>query len=177
MSKKILILILLLPALFSAQTDQKKDVWQSLKVLEGIWEGQGDGMSGISQVTQEYKFILKGKFLQMKTSSIFEPQEKNPRGEHHEDMAVFSYDQNRKKFILRSFYIEGFVIQYLLDDMGEEEKTLTFVSENVENGPPGTKARLVFKFTKDDEMEQSFFVAFSGSEFSCFVVNNLKRKK
>ena len=41
----------------------------------------------------------------MKTRSVFEPTEKNPKGEIHEDFGVFSYDRTRKTFVMRGFYV------------------------------------------------------------------------
>lgn len=174
--KIVFILIILLPITLLGQADQDQDPWQLLRYLEGTWIGQGEGMSGTSSVTQEYNFILKEKYLQMKTRSVFKPQENNPKGEVHEDMGIFSFDGSRKQFVLRGFYVEGFVNQYVLDSIAEDKSLLTFVTENIENAPPGTKAKLVFKRVSDTELEQSFFVAFPGQEYSCFSVNKLKKK-
>lgn len=171
----MILLALLLPCMLAAESEKKAELWQPLKFLEGTWEGRGDGMSGISDVIQVYQFVLGKHFLQMKTKSVFKPQEKNSKGEVHEDMGIFSYDTFRKKFILRGFYIEGFVNQYVLESISNDKKTLTFVTESVENAPPGTKAKLIFKISIDGEMEQSFYVAFPGKEFSCFTVNKLRK--
>jgi len=173
MYKKLLVLIVLLPALVAAQTDKKIDVWQPLKFLEGKWEAASE----VSTVTQEYQFILNRKYIQMKTKAVFKPNEKNPRGEVHEDLGIFSYDQFRKKYMLRGFYVEGFVNQYVLDSISDDGKTFTFVTEQIENAPSGTKAKLIFKVINNDEIEQSFHVAWPGKEFSCFSLNKLKRKK
>ena len=173
MFKKLLVLIVLLPALATSQTEKKIDVWQPLNFLEGKWEA----VSEISTVTQEYQFILNRKFIQMKTKAVFRPSEKKPEGEVHEDLGIFSYDQLRKKYILRGFYIEGFVNQYVLDSISDDGKTFTFVSEQMENAPSGTKAKLIFKVINNDEIEQGFHVAWPGKEFSCYSLNKLKRKK
>lgn len=172
--KKIIVLLILLPILVAAQADQKKDVWEPLKFLEGTWEG---GEPEVSKVTQVYQFVLNGNFLHMKTRSVFEPTEKNPKGEIHEDFGIFSYDQGRKTFMMRGFYVEGFVNTYVMDDISEDGKNFTFLTEHVENAPEGTQAKLVFKVLNDDEVEQSFHVAFPGREFSCFFTNKLKKQK
>lgn len=167
---------LLLPVLLVAQTEQTQDIWESLRYLEGAWAGQGEGVSGISSVTQEYDFILDGKYLRMTTRSVFEPQEKNPKGEIHEDMGIFSLDRARKTLVLRGFYVEGFVNQYVLDSTAEGGSLLTFVTENIENAPPGTQAKLVFERVSENELKQSFFVAFPGQELTCYSVNTLKKQ-
>lgn len=172
MRKKLIVILLLLSALFLALTEKKREVWEPLQFLEGRWEGHGQG----SVVTQEYRFVLNKKFLQMKTKANFEPSEKRPEGEIHEDMGLFSYDQSRETFVLRGFYVEGFVNTYILDNISDNGKTLTFVTEHIENAPPGTKAKLIFKIMDSDEIEQSFHVAWPGREFSCYSLNRLKRK-
>ncbi len=173
---KNLIIVLFLSSLiaFAGQTENS-DIWEPLRYLEGAWVGQGDGMNGVSTVTQEYRFILNGKYLRMATKSEFKPQEKNPKGEIHEDIGFFSYDQSRKKFILRGFYIEGFVIQYV-GDVSEDGKTITFETEAIENAPPGTRAKLVYKRKSDNELEECFFVAWPDKDFICMTTNKLKRK-
>ncbi len=172
MIKKLAIFLILSAVFLISQEEAKIDVWKPLQFLEGSWFGRGAG----SKVTQEYQFVLNRKFLQMKTRAVFEPTEKKPEGEVHEDMGIFSYDQFRKKFVLRSFYVEGFVNQYILDNTSEYRKTLTFVTEQIENAPIGTKAKLIYKIINNDEMEQSFHVAWPGKEYSCYSVNNLKKK-
>ncbi len=163
-----------MPVWIFAQTEQKKDVWEPLRFLEGTWEGEDPG---VSKVTQIYQFVLNGNFLHMKTRSVFEPTEKNPKGEVHEDFGIFSYDRARETFVMRGFYVEGFVNTYVMDDISGDGKNFTFLTEHVENAPEGTKAKLVFKVLGADEIEQSFHVAFPGREFSCFFTHNLKKQK
>ncbi len=172
MSHKLVVILFLLPAMIIAQTEKKKDVWEPLEFLEGRWEGHGQG----SVVNQEYRFVLNKKFLQMNTKAVFEPSEKRPEGEVHEDLGLFSYDQIRNKFVLRGFYVEGFVNTYILDTISDNGKTLAFVTEHIENAPPGTKAKLIFKIIKPDDLEQSFHVAWPDKGFSCYALNRLKRK-
>jgi hypothetical protein len=174
MVRKIFVFLILMPVLVAAQTGAKKDIWEPLRFLEGTWVGE---TPGVSEVTQTYQFVLKGKFLHMKTRSVFEPTEKNPEGEVHEDFGIFSYDQGRKTFMMRGFYVEGFVNTYVMENMSEDGKSFTFLTEHVENAPEGTKAKLEFKVISTGEIEQSFHVAFPGREFSCLFINNLKKQK
>src|SRR5262245_20801367 len=80
-----LLLVLLLCAPTQAQTIQQPDVWEPLKYFVGSWEGAAKGQPGAGKVEREYQFVLNGKFLQAKNKSTYPPQEKNPKGEIHED--------------------------------------------------------------------------------------------
>jgi hypothetical protein len=163
--------------LLAVSAGGQSDVWKGLRFLEGTWEGSGEGMSGASAVTQGYAFILDQRFLRMHTRAVFAPQEKNPEGEIHEDLGIFSYDTSRKTFVLRGFYVEGFVNTYVLDEISPDGSTFTFETERIENAPEGTGARLIFRLTADGELEQKFFVSFPGRVFGCLSTNRLRRKK
>jgi len=177
MRKKIILLLVMLPILLMAQTEKKQDVWQPVQFLVGTWEGQGEGKSGISKVWKDWHFVLNGKFLHMKTKAVFEPQEKNPKGETHEDLGYFSFDAERKKIMFRQFHVEGFFIHYVLEDISSDGKALTFVSEQIENGPSGLLAKLKFKVLEAGTVEERFELAFPGREYDCYNTNIIRRKK
>ena len=177
MRKNILLLAVLLPALVLAQADKKKDIWEPFQFFVGEWEGQGEGKSGVSTVEKTFQFIMNGKYLHLRTSAVFEPQEKNPKGEVHEDWGFFSHDLFRKKFVFRQFHIEGFINQYVLESISDDGKTLVFDSEEFENAPPGWKARITYKILNDDTLEESFDLATPGKDLQCYILNTLKRKK
>jgi len=160
-----------------AQTEKKQDAWNPIRFLVGVWEGKGEGKSGVSVVRYDFLFIMKERFLHMKTKAIFEPQEKNPKGEVHEDWGIFSYDQSRKKIVFRQFHIEGFINQYVLEKISDNGKTLVFVTEQIENAPPGLQAKLTFKALNVDTLEVNFDLAFPGKDFDCYSLNVVKRKK
>ena len=174
MNRRIFVFIILLASLAVAQPEAKTDELAVLKFLEGKWI---DEKPGVSKVVQDYEFIMNGKYLSMKTRAVFEPSEKNPKSEVHEDFGIFSYDQSRKTLVFRQFHIEGFVIYYALEKKDQNEKELTFVSEQIENAPPGTKTKEIFKFVGEDKVEQSFHVAWPNREFACYSLNNLTRIK
>ena len=94
---------------------------------------------------RKYQFALNGKFLQVKNKSIYAPQEKNPKGERHEDWGMFSYDRTRKKFVLREFHVESFVNQYVAETIAADDKSLSFVSESIENILAGFRARETYR--------------------------------
>jgi hypothetical protein len=80
-----------------------------------------------------YEFVLNKKFLFVQNKSVYEPQEKNPHGEIHEDRGWISYDRARESYVFRQFHIEGFVNQYVLDQIAEAGQSISFVTEEIEN--------------------------------------------
>lgn len=153
------------------------DPWAPFRFFVGSWEGQGEGSPGAGRGQQTFEFILRGAFLHVRNKAIFDPQDKNPKGETHEDWGVFSYDRSRKTFVLRQFHVEGFVNQYVLEGGPADGKTFVFVSEAIENIPPGFKARLTYKILGPDTFEQTFDLAAPGKEFECYSRGLMKRQK
>ena len=174
----LLLIWTMLPGLSDvAQREEQKDVWEPLRVLVGQWEGTGEGMSGQSTVHTTFTFVLGGKFLEVRNKAVFEPQKANPKGEVHEDWGIISYDRTRKKYVFRQFHVEGFVNQYVLDAVSEDGKTFTFVTESIENIPPGWRARVTYTFSDDNLLSVVFDLAAPGKELKQCAKNHLKRKK
>jgi hypothetical protein len=126
---------------------------------------------------REYQFALNGKFSQVKNKSIYAPQEKNPKGERHEDWGMFSYDRTRKKFVLREFHVESFVNQYVAETIAADDKSLSFVSESIENILAGFRARETYRILGADEFTETFEIAEQGKEFEVYSEARFKRKK
>lgn len=170
-----LILSLLLPAVSFAQDRTAVDPWQPFRVLTGSWEGESSGKAGIGSGHRSYEFILNGRFLRGATTMTFEPRESRPEGEVHSDLAIFSFDENRRKIVIREFYTEGYVNTFVLDSLSADGKTIRFVTEASENAPPGLTARLLFRIEDIDRFTEQFELGFPGREFSCFMTIQWKR--
>jgi len=176
------VLLLLLPPLLLSQTNpppsqKEADVWAPFRFFVGAWQGQGEGKTGVSKGKQNYQFVLRGKFLQVKNESRSEPQEKNQKAEIHEDLGLISYDQARECYVFRQFHVEGFVNQYICKKILDEGKTFIFVSEQAENLPPQFKARLTYKILNPNEFQQTFDLAMPGKDFECYQTGVMKRVK
>jgi hypothetical protein len=170
--RRVAMILLAAPLVFigPAASSQEKspDVWKPFQFFIGKWEGSGKGKPGVSRGTQEFAFVLGGHFLQVRNEAVFEPQEKNPKGERHEDWGFFSYDQLRKAFVFRQFHVEGFVNQYVCAGPSRDGRTFVFLSEALENLPPGFKANLTFRILDGDRFEQTFDLAPPGREMECY---------
>jgi len=150
------------------------DPLQPLAFLIGRWEGTSEGQPGAAKVQREYARVLNSRFIRVQNQSLYPPQEKNPKGETHEDLGIFSFDNSRRRAILRQFHVEGFVNQYVADpDLPLD--TLVFTSEAIENIPPGWRARETYVVLGPDEFEEVFELAGPGKPFELYSRARLKR--
>ena len=153
------------------------DMWNPFSYFVGSWKGSGEGKPGHSRVERKYEFVLNGKFLFVQSKSTYEPQEKNPRGEIHEDWGFISYDGARKTHVLRQFHVEGFVNHYVLDVLAEDGQSIRFVTEGIENIPPGWKARETYRILGPDEFVEVFELAPPDKEFELYSENRFQRAR
>lgn len=150
--------------------------WENLRALAGSWQGTGQGTPGTSAIQRSYSLILQDKFVRADNVSRFEPKEGQAEGETHQDLSIFSFDRARRVVVLREFHGEGYVNRYTLTEIGPEAKTLTFVTEAVENGPPGLRARLVIHLDDPGSIREQFDLAFPGKDFAACVTADLQRE-
>lgn len=153
------------------------DPWGRIQTLVGRWRKSEEGAPGSGTGEREYRFVLGDSFLEERNRSVFAPQPANPRGEIHEDWGLFSFDKGRGRLVLRQFHSEGFVNQYVLEEDADGARTLRFVSEAIENGPPGMRARRTIEMPNDDEVVDAFEIAMPGKDFQRILVNRLRREK
>jgi lysophospholipase L1-like esterase len=174
--RKLIFCFLGITGFLFAQDKIKEDIWEPFRYFEGEWMGDEAGKSGIGKGERSIEFIMDKTYLFYKNTSHFEPQEKNPKGETHEDWTFFSFNKNRQKYIIREFHSEGFVNQYILDSLSNDNHTFVYISENVENAPPGIQARLTYKILSKNKFKEIFELASSGKNFTVWLENIWTRK-
>lgn len=150
-------------------------MWTRFNYFIGSWQGSGEGKAGISHVERKYEFVLNSKFMFVRSKSTYDPQEKNPRGEVHEEWGFISYDRARETFIFRQFHVEGFVNQYVLNELAEDSQTIGFITEGIENIPPGWSARETYQILNPNEFVEVFEIAGPGKSFEVYSENRLQR--
>jgi hypothetical protein len=169
--------LLLFTASISLTASQAPSVASGLAPLDpfiGRWQGTQEGQPGKGTVEREYSRILRSRFIQMTNRSVYPAQEKNPKGEEHEDIGVFSNDSARKRITFRQYHVEGFVVQYAMEPVATPG-TLVFVSESIDNIPGGYRARETYNLIGPDEFEEVFELAEPGKDFSVYSRSRLKR--
>src|SRR5687768_6496538 len=122
--KSIILPLIFLPFVASAQLSKKDSLWLPFKDFIGEWKGTGEGVDGKATYERTYKPVLNKNYIEVRNRSNYEPNEKNPKGYLHEDVGFISYDKMRKLFVFRQFHIEGFVNEYKLESISPDNKTL-----------------------------------------------------
>ena len=153
------------------------DPYKPLRLFIGKWKGDSQGKPGVGTMEREYGFVLRDKFLQVKNTATYPPQEKNPKGEVHEDLGFFGYDRALKKLTLRQFHVEGFVVHYSLESISEDGRSFVFTSTSIENISPGWVARESYRFVSDDEFVETFALAGPGKAFETYSETRFRRKR
>ena len=104
-------------------------------------------------------------------------QEANPSGEVHEEIGLIGFDQARSQYVLREFHVEGFVNQYMLEGDASDESTFIFVTESMENMPPGWRDRTTLEILSGDSFREIFELAGPGEEWTCCITIEFQRIK
>ena len=157
----------------TAEADDISIEW--LGVLLGEWRGVGDGKWGENSAQRKYSNVLDGTFVQGHGRSVYPKQEKNPRGEIHESIDMFSFDVNRKTIVLRQFDNEAFVTTYYLIPETSSPNRLVFVSGHLENVPIGWRARVLFEFQGEDEFHEYFELDTNKGSFERYLTTRFLR--
>jgi hypothetical protein len=173
---RLIFIMIIIPALLHAQDNQSTTLTH-LDYFIGHWIGSGEGKWGSSSIEREYKYIMSGTFLLGMNKSVYEKQEKNLHGEIHDNWDIFSFDQNRKKYVLRQFHAEDMVNQYVADSIQVSTGNYEFISESIENFGNGWRAKELYEILNNNEFVERFYLAAPDKEFSLYVTNHFKRKK
>lgn len=163
-----------IPAL--AQQPPAVDNLAPLTPLLGRWTGTSEGQPGSGTVERDYERALGSRFIRVRNRNVYPPQEKNPKGEKHEDEGFFSFDRARKRIVLRQFHVEGFVNTYV-QDLDAKPGTILFTTEAIENIPSGFRARETYIVTAPGQLEEVFELAEPGKDFAVYSRARLTRVK
>lgn len=147
------------------------DPWGPLRLLEGSWEGAIDGRLGQGVGRRRYELLFDDLYLVARHTSVRLPQEKSPRGDHHRELAVYSYDREQKTIVLREFMSEGYVLRYACD---VDPKRLVCLTESVESGS-GMKAKLTIEIADRYRFVETFELASPGQELAIYFTNEWTR--
>lgn len=154
-----------------AQGDPDPDPWEPFRLLEGTWEGAIDGRLGQGVGRRRYEFILEGRYLVSRHASVRLPQDASPEGDHHRELAVYSYDRERDTIVLREFMVEGYVLR---STCATEPRRFVCTAKEIESGS-GMQARLTVEIVDPYRFEETFELASPGEELQVYFTDTWTR--
>jgi hypothetical protein len=154
--------------------EPRTDGLAPLRWLVGEWRGVGQGDPGTSGSERHVDSFLDGKYIRSQGRSVYPKQEKNPNGEVHAELDVWSYDEARATLVFRQFDTLGFVGTYVLDKQASGPDRWVLLAEALENVPKGWKARYTFTRKSNDEYHEMLELD-SGKGFQPYVTNRFLR--
>ena len=140
-----------------------------LSFMLGEWRGTSSGQPGEGTIERVCARILNDQFIECRATTTYPPQEKTRKGEVHVERAIYSYDKKEKTLRLRQFHGEGFVNSYA------EAEPLSFVTTEIENIPPGWRARETYQRVTRDSWTERFELARPGKDFTLYSATSLQR--
>lgn len=153
------------------------DALAALRFMAGRWEGTAEGQAGAGTVEREYRFVLGGRYLQERNTTIYPPHGRNA-GETHEHWSFFSQDRVRNTLMLRQFHAEGFVNTYAFDAEASRDGKLVFESTAFENFDNRWRARETYTVAPGgDALTETFELAPPGSAFGVYSIARLHRMR
>ena len=161
----------------TSKPPDQSDPFKPMRQFVGKWKGTSQGEPGVGTMEREYVFVLKERFLRVSNKAVYPPQQKNPKGEVHEDLGFIGYDRALKKLTFRQFHIEGFVVQYSLESISDDGRSFVFTSTAIENIASGWRARETYRFLSTDEFIETFALAGPGKEFETYSETRFRRKQ
>jgi hypothetical protein len=153
------------------------DLWAAAQRLLGRWEGPATGRPGTGRQVRDYTSILGGRFILGTDETRWVPTPEDPAGLLHEDLAVLGWDAAAGQLRMRSFHAEGFVHDYRCVDCAPDGSRLVFEAVQVENGPPGMRARETLLFGGQDDLESTFELAMPSRDFEPYTHERLHRTR
>jgi hypothetical protein len=169
--RSTLLICTLLGAAAASAAEPAKDGLADLRWMQGEWRGVGEGDPGTSASERHVKSYLNDQYIGANGRSVYPKQEKNPKGEVHEQLGIWSFDHARGLIVMREFDTLGFVGTYVLDKAASAADRWVLVAESLENVPKGWKARYVVTRKSADEYQEMLELDPDGKGFKPYVTN------
>lgn len=68
------------------------------------------------------------------------------------------------------------MIQYRIDSISPDKRTIVFISESIENIPTGYQAKETYRLISDDEIDETFEIAEPNKDFAVYSKVKLVRQ-
>jgi hypothetical protein len=140
--------------------------------LEGEWRGYGAFASDTTYIHKRFVRELRGAVLVERTIDMFVPDTASTEYEIHEDLTVYHADGSAIR--AKGFFVEGFAWSSTVR-VSASGDTLLVETDAVENGPPGSRARVTIVRTGPDAFSSLFELGFGGAPLAPYERSRFTR--
>ncbi len=173
----LLFVAVLLPSHAWSQGDSDPEGVQLLDFLIGSWKGEVTSADGTGYGEREFRLVLDKKFIHIHNMIWFDSSAFDSSNGLREDWGMMSIDDARETMVLRQFSDDGAVTRYEADSVyGQEEITILFVAQLIENDPNATWARLTITIHSPDEFSELIERGVADSVITERLVSHWTRK-
>lgn len=152
---RILVLLILWPSVLWSQEDAPHETMDLFSFLVGSWEGEAGNDTAQGTGQRDFSFILDGEFIHIVNRIELKSSPTDSSTWLRQDWGIMNVDNTRETLVLRQFSDDGSITRYVADSVyGEDDITIVFVMESIENVPDGTWARLIITLHGPDEFSE-----------------------
>ncbi len=147
--------------------------FSDLAWLVGPWSGTASSRGRVGGRVVRFTMELSGNTLVERGSTIFPAEEGRPE-ESLEDVGVWTYDRERRKYVASYFFSTGVSGAFEAEIQGDG--TIRLVAPSLLNYESGARARLTLKKAGDSGLDLSMDIAPPGRDFVAYLTSRLKKK-
>lgn len=156
------------------ETPKADDPLATVQVLEGVWKGESEGFGQTSRVAHEWKKVIGGKFMRLRTHSVSKGED--GAESVHEDVGYVSWSDDERILRFRQFLSEGFVNTFRLEPVEKPARGFDFEPESTE-GHEDLVARMTLRLDKAGGYEMILELGTKGKPLKPCQTIKLKKVK
>ncbi len=148
----------------------------ALDWLIGEWQGYGVFTDKNTYIHRSYRYDTAGMFLIERTIDMFPPDTLTTEFEVHQGFAVYYVDTISNSIKAKTFFVESYV-QSSTVTIHDNGQRIVAESTEVENGPPGMRARFTIEKQGKDGFKELFELAMPAQDYERMEELVMKRIK
>jgi len=150
--------------------------WKPFSDLSGLlghWSGTATSGGRVGGRVVRFTIELAGTTLVERGSTVFPAEEGKPE-ESIEEIGVWTYDRERRKYVAWYFFSTG--VSGVFEAEIREDGSIRLVAPALLNHEAGARARLTLRKAGEAGLEVAMDLAPPGKDFVAYQSSSLKRK-
>jgi hypothetical protein len=141
--------------------------------LVGHWSGTASSGGRVGGRVVRFTMELSGSTLMARGSTIF-PAEEGRTEESLEEVGIWTYDRERRKYVASYFFSTG--VSGVFEAEIREDGSIRLVAPSLLNYEAGARARLTLRKAGETGLEIAMDLAPAGKDFVAYQASSLRKK-